>query len=71
VGGGGGGGGALKTKFLGYFVFFPIVGRGAKIVEVFRVKNHDFTPVAPPPLDPPLVSASPIQQSVCIWLWFF
>ena len=42
-------------KFVGYFVwkitilrqkiiFFPIAEGGAKIVEVFRVKNHDFTP---------------------------
>ena len=42
-------------KFLGYFVwkitilhqkiiFFPIAEGGAKIVGVFRVKNHDFTP---------------------------
>jgi hypothetical protein len=40
---------------LGYFVwkitilrqkiiFFPIAEGGAKIVGVFRVKNHDFTP---------------------------
>jgi hypothetical protein len=40
--------------FLGYFVwkitilhqkiiFFPIAKGGAKIVGVFRVKNHDFT----------------------------
>ena len=25
-------------------IFFPIVEGGAKIVGVFRVKNHDFTP---------------------------
>ena len=42
-------------KLLGYFVwkitilrqkiiFFPIAEGGAKIVGVFRVKNHDFTP---------------------------
>jgi hypothetical protein len=41
--------------FLGYFVwkimilrqkiiFFPIAEGGAKIVGVFRVKNHDYTP---------------------------
>jgi hypothetical protein len=24
-------------------IFFPIAERGAKIVGVFRVKNHDFT----------------------------
>ena len=44
---------------------------GAKIVGVFRVKNHDFTPKkimfsnfregAPPPLDPPL-------RSICLSL---
>ena len=43
------------TKLLGYFVwkitilrqkiiFFSIAEGGAKIFEVFRVKNHDFTP---------------------------
>ena len=51
-------------------IFFPIAEGGAKIVEVFRVKNHDFTTkksyffqfqggggarrVRPPPPDPPL-----------------
>ena len=25
-------------------IFFPIAEGGAKIFEVFRVKNHDFTP---------------------------
>jgi hypothetical protein len=25
-------------------IFFPIAEGGAKIVGVFRVKNHDFTP---------------------------
>ena len=48
VGGGGGGGGAHLKKL-------RRVEGGAKIVEVFRVKNHDFTPKNPIfPLDPPL-----------------
>jgi hypothetical protein len=29
---------------------------GAKICVVFRVKNYDFMPGAPPPLDPPLAT---------------
>jgi hypothetical protein len=40
-------------------IFFSIAEGGAKIFEVFRVKNHDFTPIffsffpdAPPPLNP-------------------
>jgi hypothetical protein len=44
-----------ERKFLGYFVwkitilrqkiiFLPIAEGGANIYEVFRVKNHDFTP---------------------------
>ena len=37
-GGGGGGGGGRTSKKL------PRAEGGAKIVEVFRVKNHDFTP---------------------------
>ena len=32
--------GGLRKKI----IFFPIAEGGAKIVEVFRVKNHDFTP---------------------------
>ena len=55
----------LRQKIL----FFPIAEGGAKIFEVFRVKNHDFTTknhifsnfrgggagcAPPPPLDPPL-----------------
>ena len=46
-----GGGGAHLNFFLGYFDdftpknhIFSIVEGGAKIFEVFRVKNHDFTP---------------------------
>ena len=49
-------------------LFFPIAEGGAKIVGVFRVKNHDYTPKnhifsnfrgggtcrVCPPLDPPL-----------------
>ena len=38
-GGGGGGGGAAYLK-----KFAPSRGWGAKIFEVIRVKNHDFTP---------------------------
>ena len=34
-----------KSRFLCQkIIFFPIAEGGAKIVGVFRVKNHDFTP---------------------------
>jgi hypothetical protein len=58
---------------------------GAKIFEVFRVKNHDFTPknhifsnfrggagYAPPPLDPPLHSlmgGTVVVVIVCSWIY--
>jgi hypothetical protein len=34
-----------KTQFYAKkIIFFPIAEGGAKYFEVFRVKNHDFTP---------------------------
>ena len=63
------GGGALKK--IAPSIFFPIAEGGAKIVGVFRVKNHDFTPKnhifsnfregvrrVRPPLDPSLTCPS-------------
>ena len=33
-----------KSRFYAKKIIFPIAEGGAKIVGVFRVKNHDFTP---------------------------
>jgi hypothetical protein len=58
-------------------IFVPIAEGGAKIVGVFRVKNHDFTPKnhifsnfrgggggrrVRPPLDPPLQRNATIKK---------
>jgi hypothetical protein len=51
-----------KSRFYAkQIIFFPIAEGGAKIVEVFRVKNHDLTPknhIFFPILGLPLVSVS-------------
>jgi hypothetical protein len=57
-------------------IFFPIAEGGTKIVGVFRVKNHDFTPKnhifsnfrgggagRVPPLDPPLKTNTYLHNS--------
>jgi hypothetical protein len=65
-----------KNKILRQkIILFPIAEGGAKIIGVFRVKNHDFTPknhifsnfrgartgcAPPPPLDPPLHVTFPL-----------
>jgi hypothetical protein len=69
----------LKITILHQKIFlFSIAEGGAKILGVFRVKNHDFTPknhifsnfkggaragCAPPPLNPPL-------RTTTVWFGF-
>jgi hypothetical protein len=46
--------------------FFSIAEGGAKIFEVFRVKNHDFTPKNPASAPPPLNPTLHLNLSHCI-----